>query len=164
MKTARFILNCAREAKAHTIVVEALDLGKKKRGSKKQRLHHWRARYVQAMVMNKAHRNGLRLSRVLARNTSRLAHDGSGEVTRGTYLQEGRERKNYSICVFQNGKTYNCDLNAALNIGARYYIREIIKPLSETARSGMEAKVPSCRARATCTLSTLISLNAVLAA
>ncbi len=40
--------------------MEYLDLAGKKRGSKKQRLHLWRAKYVQTMVGQKAHRNMIR--------------------------------------------------------------------------------------------------------
>lgn len=68
----------------------------------------------------------------------------------------------YSLCKFQNGKTYNCDLNASYNIAARYYIREILKSCSVTDRLDIEAKVPHCSKRSTCTLADLISLNAVL--
>ena len=157
VKTAAFIMEKAEKYKADVIVFEHLDLAGKKRGSKKQRLHLWKAQYVQQMVEAKAHRKGLRISRVNAWGTSRLAYDGSGKVERGI---EG----NYSICRFPNGKIYNCDLNASYNIGARYYIREIIKSLPETERLGVEAKVPECTRRSTCTLSTLINLYAAVAA
>ena len=65
---------------------------------------------------------------------------------------------------FTNGKVYNCDLNASYNIGARYYIREILAALPARDRLRTEAKVPQCSKRSTCTLSDLISLNAALAA
>ena len=77
-------------------------------------------------------------------------------------MQNGTEKNNYSICVFPNGKTYHCDLNASYNIGARYYIREILKSLPETARLDIETKVPQCTRRSTCTLSTLFNLNAAM--
>ena len=32
--------------------------------------------------------------------------------------QSSSRNKNYSLCTFQNGKIYNCDLSAAQNIGA----------------------------------------------
>ena len=54
--------------------------------------------------------------------------------------------------------------NATYNIGARYFVRAITKSLSATVRQLLEAKVPSAVKRSTCTLSTLISLNAVLSA
>ena len=147
---------------ADVIVFEHLDKTGRKRGSKRQRLHMWKAGYVQKMVEGKAHRQGMRISRVCAWKTSRLAYDGSGEVKRG----KESERTNgcYSICEFTTGKIYNCDLNAAYNIGARYYVREIIKSLPERERLALEAKVPAAARRSTCTLSTLISLNAALAA
>ena len=85
-----------------------------------------------------------------------LAYDGSGYVDRGV-------NGNYSLCRFQNGKEYHCDLNASYNIGARYFIREILKSLPETERLGIGAKVPGCTRRSTCTLSTLYDLHAAIA-
>ncbi|MDD6281988.1 MAG: transposase, partial [Oribacterium sp.] len=55
-----------------------------------------------------------------------------------------------------------CDLSASYNIGARYFIREILKSLDESSRLAIEAKVPQSAKRSTCTFSTLISLNAEL--
>lgn len=157
VRTANFIVDTAILWSADVVVFEHLDLQGKKRGSKKQRLHHWRAQYVQSIVETKAHRLGMRISRVCAWGTSKLAFDGSGPVERGI---DG----NYSICRFKNGKTYNCDLSASYNIGARYFIREILKSLPETAGLDIRAKVPECSKRTTCTFSTLLSLNAALAA
>jgi len=157
VKTAAFIIEKAAEQNASVIVFEHLDVRGKKRGSRKRRLHHWRANYVQELVTSKAHRLRMRISRVCAWNTSRLAYDGSGPVERGV-------GGNYSICRFTSGRIYNCDLSAAYNIGARYFTREIIKSLPERERQRLEAKVPAAVKRSTCTLSTLYSLNAELAA
>ena len=162
VKTAQFIIDTAVLYHADVIVFEHLDLDRRKRGSKKQRLHLWKARRVQSVVADKAHRLGMRISRVNAWNTSRLAFDGSGRVLRGK--ESEKVGSSYSVCEFQGGKVYNCDLNAAYNIGARYYIREILKSLPETGRLALEAKVPSCAKRSTCTLSTLISMYAALTA
>ena len=160
--TAEFIVRTAVLYGCGVIVMEHLDIRGGKHGPKRQRLHHWRAMYVQAMVTQKAHREGIRMSTVCAWNTSRLAFDGSGRVLRGR--ESERTGGNYSLCEFRNGKVYNCDLNASYNIGARYFIREIIKSLPATAGQQLEAKVPSAVKRSTCTLSTLISLSAALAA
>lgn len=157
VKTANFIVDVATTWNASTIVFEHLELQGKKHISNKERLHHWRAQYVQSMVTQKAHRLTMRISRVCAWGTSKFAYDGSGLVERGI---DG----NYSICKFQSGKIYNCDLSASYNIGARYFVREILKSLPETARLDIEAKVPQCSKRTTCTFSTLLSLNAALAA
>ena len=129
----------------------------KKGKNRRQRLHMWKCRDVQSMVACKAHCMGIRVTHVCAWNTSRLAYDGSGEVERGI-------NRNYSICRFSTGKIYNCDLNASYNIGARYFIREILKTLSVTTGLDISAKVPGCSRRSTCTLSTLRNLNAALAA
>ena len=109
------------------------------------------------MVTNKAHRLGMRISHICAWGTSKFAYDGSGTILRG---KEGGF-PTHELCKFRNGKTYNCDLSASYNIGARYFIREILKSVDESLRLGIEAKVPQCTKRSTCTFSTLISLNAV---
>ena len=143
---------------ADVIVFEHLDKNGKVRGSKKQKLKMWRSQEVQSVVTNKAHRLSMRISHVCAWGTSKFAYDGSGRVLRG---KDGGF-STYELCRFQNGKTYNCDLSASYNIGARYFIREILKSCSVMDRLGIEAKVPQCAKRSTCTFSTLISLNAEL--
>ena len=155
-KVALEIVSFASEYMTDVIVFEYLDMNGKIFGSKKQKLHLWKKQYIQKLVAHKAHRIGMRVARVNAQNTSKLAFEGSGEVI--------RNKKNYSICTFQTGKIYNCDLSASYNIGARYFIREILKSLPETERLDMVAKVPPCAKRSTCTLSTLISMHAVLSA
>lgn len=162
--TAAFITDVAMEYNADCVVFESLQLQGKKRGARKsrQKLHLWKARSVQAMVTAKVHRFGCRVARVNAWCTSRLAFDGSGRVLRGkeTELTAG----NYSVCVFSTGKVYHCDLNGSYNIGARYFIRELLKSVPETERLRLEAKVPSVRRRSTCVLSDLISLSTEMAA
>ena len=86
----------------------------------------------------------MRFSTVSAWNTSRLAYDGSGAVTRDSH--------NHSLCTFKNGKRYNCDLSASYNIGARYFAREIWKSLPEKAASTLKAKVPELWYGAQCTI------------
>ena len=152
--TANAIIECALEYHADVIVFEYLKMEGKKQGSKRQRLHLWKKQAVQAMVTHKAHREGIRISRVNPKYTSALAFDGSGFVH--------RHKNNYSLCTFQTGKAYHTDLNAAYNIGARYYVREIIKSLPERDRLEIQAKVPELSKRSTCTLSSLINLNVVL--
>ena len=162
VKTAAFITECAERFHADVIVFERLERNGRKRGSGKQRIHMWRSEYVQSMVENKAHRLGLRISRVNAWGTSRLAFDGSGRVRRGR--ESEKTGRSYSMCEFATGRVYNCDLNASYNIGARYFIREILKSLTERERLAAEAKAPQLARRSTCTLSTLIGLYAGLAA
>ena len=158
--TANFILDIAVLYNVDVIVMEHLDTSGKKHGSKKQRLHMWRKQAVQKQVELQTHRLGIRISHVCARNTSKLAFDGSGKVLRGM----DADLNTYSLCQFTTGKIYNCDLNASYNIGARYFIREILKSFSEMERLSILAKVPECDKRSTCTLSSLIRLRAVLAA
>jgi IS605 OrfB family transposase len=155
-KTAKAIIKFAIGVNADVIMFEYLDTSGKKHGSKKQRLHLWRKKEIQDIVKHNAHRNGIRISRVCAWGTSRLAYDGSGAVE--------RDGKNYSLCVFKNGKKYHTDLNAAYNIGSRYFIREILKSGLATDRLPNEAKDPCYGTGTTRTLSTLIRLNADLCA
>ncbi len=160
VKTADYIMDIAVLYNTDVIVFEHLDKNGRVRGSKKQKLKLWRSQEVQSIVINKAHRLGMRISRVCAWNTSCLAYDGSGMVLRG---KKGGFNT-YELCKFRNGRTYNCDLSASYNIGARYFIREILKSLDESPRLRIEAKVPQCSKRSTCTLSTLINLNAEMCA
>ena len=88
----------AVEFHTDTIVFEHLDAGGKKHGSKRQHIHLWRNQTVQSIVAGKTHRLSLRVSRVNAWGTSRLAYDGSGG--------------NYSICRFTSGKA--CTLSMLL--------------------------------------------------
>ena len=158
VKTAKFIMDVAVLYNADVIVFEHLDKQGKVKGSKKQRLKLWRSQEVQRIVSDKAHRLGMHVSHICAWNTSRLAFDGSGYVLRG----KSGGFKTYELCRFQNGKIYNCDLSATYNIGARYFIRELLKSLDESSRLLIEANVPQCSKRITCTFATLINLNAEL--
>ena len=146
-KVATAIISFATEYRTDVIVFEYLSIKGKKSGSKKQKLHMWRKNYIQDLVEHKAHRIGVRISRVCAKYTSRLSFDGSGEVV--------RDPDNHSLCTFKNGKQYNCDLSASYNIGARYFIRELLKPVSVKRQSLLWTKVPEAERRTTCTLNTL---------
>lgn len=158
VKIAAAIVDFAALYSCDTIVFEHLDFtrGKKIRGSKKQRIAIWRKNFIQEVATTKAHQNGMHISRICAWNTSRLAFDGSGKVV--------RDSDNHAWATFQNGKRYNCDLSASYNIGARYFIRELLKPLPVRVRSQVEAKVPGCERRTSCTYSTLLSLSETLTA
>ena len=109
---------------------------------------------MQEITEHQAHRLGMRISRVCAWKTSAYAFDGSGRVT--------RDPKNHSLAVFRNGKQYNCDLSASYNIGARYFIRELLKPVPETERSVLEAKVPAVQRRTSCVYADLIKMSEVM--
>ena len=150
-KTAEAIVDYAQENHADVIVFEYLEMKGKISGKKKQKLHLWRKRDIQKRCEHQAHRKGIRISRVCAWNTSRLAYDGSGAVV--------RDQKNHSLCTFKSGKRYHCDLSASYNIGARYFIRELLKPLPATERSLLEAKVPSVKRRTSCVYADLKDLS-----
>ena len=149
-KIAGAVTGYAEENHADVIVFEYLEIKGKISGRKKQKLHLWKKRDIQKRCEHQAHRRGMRISRICAWNTSRLAYDGSGTVV--------RDSGNHSLCTFQNGKRYNCDLSASYNIGARYFIREFLKPLPVTERSLLEAKVPSVKRRISCVYADLREL------
>ena len=150
-KIACAIVRYAEENQADVIVFEYLEMQGKIPGKKKQKLHLWRKRDIQRRCEHQAHRKEMRISRICAWNTSRLAYDGSGAVT--------RDWENHSLCTFQTGKRYNCDLSASYNIGARYFIRELLKPLPVTERSLLEAKVPPVKRRTSCVYADLRKLH-----
>ena len=155
-KIARGIMEFAISNEVDCIVFEHLDFrGKKAKGKRKrQRLQMWRKNGVQHMVEHAAHRVGIRISHICAWGTSQLAFDGSGKLQ--------RDKDNHALATFQTGKRYNADLNASYNIGARYFIRELLKPLSDEARSWVGAKVPDTMRRTTCTLASLRALVQLL--
>ena len=153
-KTAAAIVGFAEENHADVIVFEHLDMKGKVRGKRKARLHMWKKRGVQKTCGHMAHRKGMRVARVCAWKTSELACDGSGKVE--------RDPDNHSLCTFRSGKRYNCDLSASYNIGARYFIREITKPMPATAWSVLEAEVPAVRRRSSCVYADLVMLSAVM--
>ena len=150
-KIAGAVVKYAWENHVDVIIFEYLEMNGRISGSKKQKLHLWRKRDIQKRCEYQAHRKGMRISRICAWNTSRLAYDGSGTVL--------RDRKNHSLCIFQTGKRYNCDLSASYNIGARYFIRELLKPLPVTERSLLEAKVSAVKRRTSCVYADLRELS-----
>ena len=79
-KIAGAIIRYAEENHADVIVFEYLEMQGKISGKKKQKLHLWRKRDIQKRCEHQAHRKGMRVSRVCAWDTSRLAYDGSGRV------------------------------------------------------------------------------------
>ena len=152
IKISREIVQFAKDHHADVIVFEYLETkGKKKRGKNAQKLHMWKKKGIQNITERLAHRNGMRISRVCARNTSALAFDGSGPVT--------RDKTNHSLCTFRNGKQYNCDLSASYNIGARYFIREILKSYPEEERSELEAYVLQTPRRSSCVYADFLYLQ-----
>lgn len=151
---ANAISELALEYQVNVIVFEHLNMQGKKRGKVKQKLHMWKKNTIQQLVMHKAHRHGIRVSRICSYNTSKLAYDGSGYVLRGRKAN----LPTYELCQFTNGKIYNCDLSASYNIAARYFIREIEKSISAMKWSQAVANVKSLAKRTLSTYSTYLEL------
>ena len=128
--TTRALMDIADLYSVDCIAFEYLDRPKHVSGKRyRERIHMWRANDVQKRVTLQAHRRGIRISRICAWGTSRYAYDGSGITDRHsvyTYIH-GKKKYNYSVCTFPNKRIYNCDLSAAQNIDARYFLREYQK-------------------------------------
>lgn len=153
------LVKIAKAYKCQAIVFEhlgKLKVPKNFRGAKKLRkkLHYWMQGRIQKYTYYKAHAEGIRFSRVHARGTSQYAYDGSGEVIRVG---------NGQCAVFMTGKTYNADLSASYNIGARYWIREIQKSLKGNLQVAGVDISSILAARHQQTLASLISLNQLMA-
>ena len=157
-KIANAITNTAIRHNCDVIVFEYLNTNGRKPGYQKQKLNMWKKNTIQNIVEHKAHKNGIRVSRVCAWGTSKLAYDGSGKVLRG----KKANLNTYELCQFSSGKIYNCDLSASYNIGARFFIREMQKILPVKVWSDIVAKVPECQKRTQCTYNTLLEINKVI--
>ena len=147
---AHKIVDYALANNCDVIVFEYLDT----KGSKKQKLSMWKHQDIQNTTERLAHSLGIRVAHVCAWNTSKLAYDGSGVVLRG---KKASEDTPYDVCKFQSGKTYNCDLSASYNIGARYIIKELIKVLPN-----IMTEVSNIGGGTSRTLSTLWNINSVM--
>lgn len=159
IQTTKALMDVAVLYSVDCIVFEHLDSKGKIRGRRyRERIHLWRKNDVQHRVELQAHRMGMRLSHVCAWGTSKYALDGSGVVDRHSiyHYEHGRKVYNYSLCMFQNGKIYNCDLSAAQNIGARFFLREY-------QLLGIEG-LPATPQRTLCTLRILVSNGLPVAA
>lgn len=160
ISTAIQIVDFAVQEGAQVIVFENLQFNQRSMNrSMRARLHMWKYRFLQEAVQTLAWKKGVRIARINPKNTSKLAYDGSGEVLRGRV--SGLEIP-HSMCLFPNGRTYNCDLNASYNIGARYIIRQLLESLSVSSKLAVEANVPRLANRTTLVLSDLISLGVEL--
>ena len=65
----------------------------------------------------------MRIRRACTWNTSAPAFDASGKA--------GIDKNNYLMCTFADLKCCHCGLSVSYNIGTGYFIREILKYLSE---------------------------------
>lgn len=177
--TAEFIMQAARDFNADTVVFGKIDKSGKKLHPK-QRLHMWRACYVQEMVEHKAHKELKRLSRVNLDNTKHLAFDGSGKTDpiptdppeyvkvkvknkeTGKWEFVKRHMNSTSHIKFTTGKIYSTELNAAYNIGARFFVREIFKDLKSRQQRAVAAQVPESEHRSQVTLNSLRRMSQIL--
>ena len=154
IEAARKIVEFAIANDCDVIVFEHLDTKGRKKGSKKQNLHMWKHRDIQNIAERLAHEQGIRISHVCAVNTSRLAYNGSGRVLRGWEVSKDTP---YDVCMFPGGKYYNTDLNASYNVGARYFIRDLLKESGD-----LKAEVPKIPGGSQRVLSDLWTLNRIM--
>ena len=147
-RTAKEIVDFSEKFGFNVIVFEHLDRSGKKHSTNKQVLALWRGKAIQDLVEHKCHLLGKRVSTVNGYNSKYLAFDGTGKT----------KNSNNEI-VFENGKVYNKYLNASYNLGARYFIREIIKDNSKLKKKTDEEINKIYSAPSQRTLNTLFELN-----
>jgi IS605 OrfB family transposase len=143
-QVANAIVAFAQDHGAVTVVFENLKRFRPTAGGTgsalRQRFHRWLHRLLVKKAAHKCDDLGLRLEFVAPRGTSAWAHDGSGQVS--------RDSQNYSLCTFASGKRYNADLNAALNIAARFIAKMLgvttgDRPAADTGKStGPASRMP----------------------
>ena len=126
------IVKFAKQYEVKTIVFEDLSKWKAKGGRKgsqlKQGFHNWCKDKIVELTTNRWSEVGGEVVTVNPKYTSAYAYDGTGKLKRDT--------NNYSQALFTSGKRYNADLNAAYNIGARYWYQIITKAKSSRVWAG----------------------------
>ncbi|HEU0198543.1 MAG TPA: IS200/IS605 family accessory protein TnpB-related protein [Nevskiaceae bacterium] len=150
-QVARELVAFAQANEAAVMVFEHLKgwrpRGGQARSTLRQRFHGWLHRALVKRVQAIAEEVGLRVGFVNPKNTSALAFDGSGPLSRDSH--------NAALATFKTGKHYNADLSASYNIGARYWYQRLTGGNDRQARlGGSPRSVPGIRV----TLSTLWEL------
>lgn len=133
---SRYLANLAQRFDCDAVVLENLKgwrpKGGRKRMPMKVRFHRWYHRMLSTRIEAKACEFGIKTVWVYARGTSSWAFDGSGRVR--------RDRDNYAMCTFPNGKRYNADLNAAYQIAVRGILKLYYPALREQLRGDRPLK------------------------
>lgn len=121
-KVANLVISFALKHNVKVIVLENMAGWKAKAGKRgtllKQKFHLWCHRQIVLLIKQRWAELGGTVKQVNPKYTSAYAFDGSGKVRRSKY--------NYSLARFSTGKQYNADLNAAYNIGARYWYCSLV--------------------------------------
>ena len=151
IQTTKRLMDVAVLYSVDCIAFEYLDSKEKIRKERiPERIHLWRKNDVQHRVELQAHRMRMRLSRICAWDTSKYAFDGSGVVDCHSIYHYEHGRKGLQLQSVYIPEWYdNCDLSAAQNIGARFFLREY-------QLLGIEG-LPATPQRTLCTLRTLVS-------
>ena len=99
-KTVKAILDFGNEQGVDVFVLEYLNFKGK---NIVKRAHFWRYKRIYKVLAQRAHQYGLRIARVNARNTSRLAFDGSGWSKRG---REIAPETPYALMEYKNSSHF----------------------------------------------------------
>ncbi len=153
-KVACSVIAFAIEHNVKVIVLENMAGWKAKAGRRgtllKQKFHLWCHRQIVSLIKQRWTELGGTVKEVNPKYTSAYAFDGSGKVR--------RSKHNYSLARFSTGKQYNADLNAAYNIGARYWYCSLIG--DKTFSRVFDSKSSDGTLRTPVTLGTLRQLAA----
>ena len=132
------IVEIATQYNSQAIVFEHLKGWKPKAGRRsstlRQRFHGWLKAKIRTLTEMKWRELGGKVIDVVAAYTSKLGYDGSGLVK--------RNRSNYAIARFANGRIYNADLNASYNVASRGIIRLTSRNDREDSTSKSSGKSP----------------------
>jgi IS605 OrfB family transposase len=154
-KVAALVIAFALEHSVKVIVLENMAGWKAKAGKRgtllKQKFHLWCHRQIVLLIKQRWAELGGSVKEVNPKYTSAYAFDGSGRVRRSKY--------NYSLARFSTGKQYNADLNAAYNIGARYWYCLFVG--DKTFSRVFDSKSSDGTMRTPVTLGTLLRLTRV---
>jgi IS605 OrfB family transposase len=155
-KVAREVVAFALEHDVKVIVLENMAGWKAKAGKRgtllKQKFHLWCHRQIVLLIKQRWAELGGTVKEVNPKYTSAYGFDGSGRVK--------RSKQNYSLARFSTGKQYNADLNAAYNIGARYWY--CLEVGDKTFSRVFDSKSSDGTLRTPVTLGTLTRLKGVL--
>ena len=91
------------------------------------------------------------------KNSSALAHDGSGKCKRGSKIKDSDCRHGYGVVQFPDGTLYSSEYNATMNLGARYFLRELLRELPKRRCDAIKRRLPQLEKPGSCVYADLLA-------